>query len=113
MSYAVTQKVAMKQTSDHLSVKIVGGVKETFTPWAGASLLVTLYRQLEIGEAAERVLPAKRSSKGLRHGRMLESFILLSAPGNECIDDMKRLREDKGLAGILSYQPPAPETARQ
>ncbi|MFH1140600.1 MAG: hypothetical protein V1724_02775 [Chloroflexota bacterium] len=32
--------------------------------------------------------------------RRMESFVLLSALGGECIDDMKRLREDAGLAGI-------------
>lgn len=26
---------------------------------------------------------------------------------------MERLRDDEGLGGILGYQPPAPETARQ
>lgn len=103
----------MKKPSDRLGVKIVGGLKETSTPWAGASLLVDLFRRLEMGEAADRVLPAKRSSKGLRHGQMVESFVLLSALGGECVDDMKRLRDDEGLAGILGYRPPAPETARQ
>jgi hypothetical protein len=72
-----------------------------------------LYRRLEMGEAADRVLPAKKSSKGLKHGQMVESLVLLSALGGECIDDMKRLRDDEGLAGILSYHTPAPETARQ
>jgi hypothetical protein len=103
----------MKKSSDHLGVKIVGGLKETATPWAGASLLVDLYRQLALGEAADKVLPPKKSSKGLTHGQMVESFVLLIALGGECIDDMKRLRDDEGLAGILSYRPPAPETARQ
>lgn len=103
----------MKKSSDHLGVKIVGGLKETSTPWAGASLLVDLYRQLGLGQAADKVLPAKKSSKGLRHGQMVESFVLLSALGGECIDDMRRLRDDEGLAGMLSYRPPAPETARQ
>lgn len=103
----------MKKSSDHLGVKIVGGLKETATPWAGASLLVDLYRRLELAAAADKVLPAKRSSKGLRHGQMVESFVLLSALGGECIDDMRRLRDDEGLSGMLSYRPPAPETARQ
>jgi len=103
----------MKKPTDHLGVKIVGGLKETATPWAGASLLVDLFRQLGMDETADRVLPAKKSSKGLRHGQMAESFVLLSALGGECIDDMKRLRDDEGLAGILTYRPPAPETARQ
>jgi hypothetical protein len=44
---------------------------------------------------------------------MVESFILLSALGGECVDDMKRLRNDEGLREILGYQPPAAETARQ
>ncbi len=103
----------MKKPSERLGVKIVGGLRETSTPWAGASLLVDLFRRLEMGEAADRVLPAKKSSKGLKHGQMVESFVLLSALGGECVDDMKRLRDDEGLAGMLGYRPPAPETARQ
>ncbi len=59
------------------------------------------------------MLPAKKSSKGLRHGQMVESFVLLSALGGECIDDIKRLGDDEGLSGMLSYRLPAPETARQ
>jgi hypothetical protein len=103
----------MKKPSDRLGVKIVGGLKEIATPWAGASLLVDLFRKLELGEGADKVLLAKKSSKGLRQGQMVESFVLLSALGGECIDDMKRLRDDEGLSGMLSYRPPAPETARQ
>jgi len=103
----------MKRITDRLGVKIVGGLREISTPWAGASLLIDLFRHLEMNEVADKVLPAKRSSKGLRHGQMVESFMLLSALGGDCIDDMKRLRDDEGLAGILGYQPPAPETARQ
>jgi hypothetical protein len=103
----------MKEPSERLGVKIVGGLRETATPWAGASLLVDLFRRLELGEAADGVLPAKRSRKGLGHGQMVESFVLLSALGGECIDDMRRLREDDGLAMMLGYRPPAAETARQ
>jgi hypothetical protein len=44
---------------------------------------------------------------------MVESFVLLSALGGDCIDDMERLRQDKGLEVMLGYQPPAPDTARQ
>ena len=35
----------MKQPSEVLGVKIVGGLKETSAPWAGASLLVELFRR--------------------------------------------------------------------
>jgi len=103
----------MKQPSERLGVKIVGGLKEVFTPWAGTSLLVDLFRKLEMDQIANHVLPAKKSSKGLNQGQMVESFVLLSSLGGECIDDMQHLRDDEGLARILAYKPPAPETARQ
>ncbi|MDP3063668.1 MAG: hypothetical protein Q8O40_10750, partial [Chloroflexota bacterium] len=88
-------------------------MKETSTPWAGASLLVELFRRSGVEAAANKALPAKGSAKGLKQGQTVESFVLLSALGGECIDDMKRLRDDAGLAAMLGYRPPAPETARQ
>lgn len=103
----------MKQSSERLGVKIVGGLKEVSTPWSGASLIVDLFRKLEADRIANQVLPAKKSSKGLNQGQMVESFVLLSALGGECLDDMKHIRADAGLAGILGYTPPAAETARQ
>ena len=103
----------MKKTSALAGLKIVGGLREVYTAWGGATLLVDLFRKLELAQIANKVLPAKRSSKGLEQGQMLESIILLSALGGECLDDMKRLRDDAGLEEILGYRPPAPETARQ
>lgn len=103
----------MKKPSGVLGVEIVGGLKEVSTPRAGASLLVELYRRAKIGETADKVLPAKRTAKGLTQGEMVESFVLLSALGGECLEDMKQLRDDEGLGAILGYRMPAPETARQ
>lgn len=103
----------MKKPSERLGVKIVGGLEEVSTPWSGVSLLVDLYRRLEIAELANRVLPTKKSTKGLKSDQMVESFILLSALGGENIEDIQHLRDDAGLAEIIGYHPPAPETARQ
>ena len=103
----------MKRESERLGVKIVGGLKEVSTPWSGITLLVDLFRKIELDQLANRVLPAKRSTKGLDQGQTVESFVLLSALGGECLDDMQHLRDDAGLTGILGYQAPAPETARQ
>ena len=47
----------MKQPSERLGVKIVGGLKEVNTPWAGSSLLVDLFRKLEMDKIAIKVLP--------------------------------------------------------
>jgi len=96
-----------------LGVILTGGLEEEVTPWGGAALVVELYRKAGIEAAVERALPKKKSSKGLRQGQVVESFVLLSALGGDCIEDMERLRQDKGLEVMLGYQPPAPETARQ
>jgi len=103
----------MKQATDHLGVKIIGGLKEVTTAWSGVSLLIDLYRKLELEQLANQVLPAKKSAKGLKPGQTVESFVLLNTLGGECVEDIQRLREDEGLAAILGYRPPAPETARQ
>ena len=103
----------MKQPTGLLNIGIAGGLKEVSTGWAGASLLMELFRKLELDQIASLVLPTKKTTKGLKAGQMVESFILLSALGGECVDDMKRLRNDEGLREILGYQPPAAETARQ
>jgi hypothetical protein len=66
-----------------------------------------------VGDAGDRALPKKKTAKGLSQGQMTESFVLLSALGGECVEDMERLRWDKGLEAMLGYQIPAAETARQ
>lgn len=103
----------MKKPSERLGVKVVGGLEEVSTPWGGVSLLVDLFRKLEIDQVANKVLPPKKTSKGLNQGQTVESFVLLSALGGERLEDMQHLRDDAGLAEIVGYRPPAPETARQ
>lgn len=103
----------MKGKRSMLEAAFAGGLKEESSAFAGVGLLAEAFRQSGTSATAERVLPKKRSSKGLRQSEMVESFVLLSALGGECLDDMARLREDEGLAVLLGYTPPAPETARQ
>jgi hypothetical protein len=97
----------------HLAVTVTGGLEEVVTPWAGASTLVEAYRGYGVGNAADKALPRKKTAKGLSQGQMTESFILLSALGGECVEDMEKLRQDKGLEAMLGYEIPAAETARQ
>jgi hypothetical protein len=103
----------MKQKDKVLGAEIIGGLREASTPWAGASLLVELFRRSGLDAMANRALPTKGSAKGLKQGQTVESFVLLSALGGDCIEDMERLRQDEGLEALLGYCPPAPETARQ
>ena len=92
----------MKNRSS-LGVTLTGGLNEEVTPWAGATLLVELYRKAGAEAAVKRTLPHKKSPKGLREEQMVESFVLLSALGGDCLEDMERLRQDKGLEAMLGY----------
>ncbi len=103
----------MSRRKSLLGISYAGGLAEQSTAFAGAGLLVEVYRQAGAQAVAERSLPPKRSLRGVGHGQMVEAFVLLSALGGECLDDMERLRQDQGLAALLGYTPPAPETARQ
>ncbi len=97
----------MKPADEVLSVKIVGGLREASTPRAGASLLVELFRRSGLKAMSNRVLAAKGSAKGLKQGQTVESFVLLSALGGDCIEDMERLRQDEGLEGGVTWLPSA------
>ncbi len=96
-----------------LDIELRGGLSEQMTPHAGVELLIELGRRSGVMGAAEKSLPHKKSSKGLGQGQIVESMVLLSALGGDCIDDLTRLRQDRGLAALLGYELPAAETARQ
>lgn len=96
-----------------LAIPIRGGLEEISTPHAGVAGLIELGRQSNVMAAAEKYLPAKQSPKGLSQAELVESFVMLSALGGECLDDFTHLRQDEGLASMLGYTLPAASTARQ
>jgi pseudouridine-5'-phosphate glycosidase len=51
---------------------------------------VELFRRSGVDRVANKVLPAKGSTKGLRQGQTVESFMLLSALGGDCIEVKRR-----------------------
>lgn len=89
-----------------------GGLVEEVTAHAGVVLLVETGRRSGVLETADRVMPGKKNPKGLGQGQMVESFVILSALGGECLDDFEALRTDCGLQAMLGYRFPAPSTAR-
>jgi len=96
-----------------LDIDLRGGLSSEVTPHAGSGLLIELGRRSGVIAAAERHLPAKKSTRGLHQGELVESLVLLSALGGDCLDDFDGLRRDRGLAALLGYDLPAASTARQ
>jgi hypothetical protein len=101
-----------KRLPDGLEIGFEGGLAEEVTAHAGIALLVDTGRRSGVVGLADRVLPAKKNPKGLGPGQMVESLVVLSALGGECLDDFGKLRGDLGLEAILGYELPAPSTAR-
>ena len=88
-----------------------GGLEEEVTAHAGVTLLVETGRRSGVMERADRVLPSKKNPKGLGQAQMVESFVVLSALGGECVEDFQTLRADLGLEAMVGYELPAPSTA--
>lgn len=95
-----------------VEMEFEGGLEEEVTAHAGVTLLVETGRRSGVMSMADRVLPAKKNPKGLSQGQMVESFVLLSALGGECLEDFRRLGQDLGLEAMVGYEFPAPSTAR-
>jgi hypothetical protein len=102
-----------KPLPNALDIDLAGGLTEEVTPHAGVALLVELGRRSGVMAAANKYLPAKKSAKGLGQDQMVESFVLLSALGGDCIDDFEGLRRDYGLRALVGYFLPSAPTARQ
>jgi hypothetical protein len=101
-----------KVSAGSLGIGFEAGLVEEVTAHAGVALLVETARRSGVIAAADRVLPTKKNPKGLTQGQMVESFVLLSALGGECPDDLQKLRQDQGLEVMVGYELPAPSTAR-
>ncbi|MDO8615628.1 MAG: IS1380 family transposase [Dehalococcoidia bacterium] len=102
-----------KPSSTGLDIDLQGGLSEAETPHAGVALLIELGRRSGVVGAAERHLPRKKSVRGVGQGQFVESVVVLSALGGDCLDDFDGLRRDRGLAALLGYELPAASTARQ
>lgn len=70
-----------KQSAAILDMEPEGGLKEEVTARAGVALLLAVSLRSGVTAAADPALPAKQNSKGLTHGQVVETIVLLSAPG--------------------------------
>ena len=64
-----------------LDIDLAGGLTDQVTPHAGSALLIEVMRRSGVIAAAERHLPAKRSTKGLRQGELVEAFMRAERAG--------------------------------
>lgn len=82
------------------------------TSFSGLPLVAEAFRCLGLDAAVPRLVGVKQRNRGASDAQMVESFLLMLVGGGECIDDLKRLREEPALSDLLGYTPPSPDTAR-
>ena len=82
------------------------------TPRAGVPSLIEAFRQTGAAAMIDNWVKVKTRKRGLSSSQMVESLLALWAAGGECCEDLDRLRQDAALAGLLGYELPAAQTAR-
>ena len=86
---------------------------ETLTALGGMPLVVQAFRSLGLPQSVREQVRVKARERGYDEATFVESFVILNAAGGECVDDIKRLRQDPGLAEMVGHALPSPEAARQ
>ena len=88
-------------------------LEETLTALGGMPLVIQAFRSLRLPESVREQVRVKERKRGYDEATFVESFVVLNAAGGECLDDLKRLRQDPGLADMMGHEMPSPEAARQ
>lgn len=78
------------------------------TPLAGLAAVTRAFRSLELPHQCDERLPVKLRKRGFTPGQQVEALVLLHAAGGDCMEDMKALRQDRGISKMLGYEVPSP-----
>jgi hypothetical protein len=57
----------------------------------GLTLVMEAFRGLQVGQSANHHVGIKERQRGLDEGTYLESFVLLHAAGDDCLEDFGTL----------------------
>lgn len=82
------------------------------TALGGLPLVAQTFRTLKLHESVERHVVVKERQRGFSEAEVVESLVLLHAAGGDCVDDLRRLKADEGLAPMLGHAIPSPEMVR-
>lgn len=84
----------------------------SYTGHAGVPVLIEQFRVCGAAAIVDDAVKFKSRRRGLSPSQMAESLLALWAGGGESVDDLDRLREDRGLPLLLGYELPAAQTMR-
>ncbi|MCS7315389.1 MAG: hypothetical protein RMI94_09325 [Bryobacterales bacterium] len=67
-------------------------LEECGTAWAGVPLFVRTLRWRDGPGSVKRNFAVKQRQRGFDEATYIESFLVLNAPGGDCLEDCQRLR---------------------
>src|SRR5580704_11885929 len=85
------------------------GERTAVTGRVGLTLVVEALRALHVDALVERRLKVAKRQRGFSEYEKIEALVLLIAAGGERVEDIRILREDKGLLELLGKDLPSPD----
>jgi hypothetical protein len=82
---------------------------DTVTAYAGLPLVLEAARAVRLDELVEQRLRVVRRQRGFSEAEKVEALLLLIAAGGDRIEDIRLLRDDRGLARLLGGDLPSPD----
>jgi hypothetical protein len=83
------------------------------TGLGGVAVASRAFRAMHLPGQCEANLEAlRRIASGYRSGQIVETVVVGSMLGADCLEDLDRLREDAAVEKILGYKPPSARTVR-
>jgi len=84
---------------------------EALTSYSGLPLVVETCEALGLARLVQQHVRIKQRQRGFSESEYVQSLIAVMAAGGDCLEDIERLRSDKGLRLLLGEMPSA-EAAR-
>ena len=80
------------------------GSRHKFTSRAGLMVPAEVIRATKISELTDRLMPRPGSNRGYSHSMLLNTFILMFHEGGSCLEDVRHLRNEPALMGLLGFK---------
>jgi len=85
---------------------------DALTARAGLPLVLETRRALRLEEAIRGEVPGRERETGYTEAEKIEALVRLLAAGGDCLDDIRTLQADSGLARLLGRPLPSADTLR-
>lgn len=91
-------------TKKVLNFKLEYSEKEEITPYGGLAISGELYKSAGLDKDVDNIFPAPGSSVGFNANTYINSLVMMFMGGGKYIEDIRKLKADKGLRKICKLE---------